>query len=286
MFEWKEILKRFHYAQYDERKLIRDLQLHVDDVNAVFKLIADEFDSGAGDDLESRVAALELAPPPHIHDDRYYTESEINSLLSGKSDIGHDHDSRYYTKSEIDALIPGTAPDAWAFQPIGVPVGLQDDIAGVAAPSLGLAYRYIKLSRLDAYNTGVLTGESQTGVAPNLIATATIDLPASPLHGQTVALINTDRRFLRAGSPGTKEQSQNLSHGHTGSANSAGAHSHGVPTGNAAGSGGLFAGYQFTGYGVSSQSAGAHGHSLTIDANGGTEARPANIGVTYFMRIL
>ncbi len=43
----------------------------------------------------------------HIHDDRYYTESEINSLLSGKSDVGHIHDDRYYTESEINSLLSG-----------------------------------------------------------------------------------------------------------------------------------------------------------------------------------
>ena len=30
-------------------------------------------------------------PSSHTHDDRYYTESEINSKLSGKSDTGHTH---------------------------------------------------------------------------------------------------------------------------------------------------------------------------------------------------
>ena len=45
----------------------------------------------------------------HNHDDRYYTETEINSKvneintsLNGKSNEGHNHNSSYYTKSEID----------------------------------------------------------------------------------------------------------------------------------------------------------------------------------------
>jgi len=51
----------------------------------------------------------------HDHDDRYYTESEIDSLiltliaqfnaqLALKADINHHHDDRYYTETEIDAL--------------------------------------------------------------------------------------------------------------------------------------------------------------------------------------
>ena len=37
------------------------------------------------------------------HDDRYYTETETNTLLAGKSDVAHTHDDRYYTETEIDA---------------------------------------------------------------------------------------------------------------------------------------------------------------------------------------
>lgn len=38
----------------------------------------------------------------HNHDDRYYTEDEINVKLSKKSDDGHTHDERYYQQNEID----------------------------------------------------------------------------------------------------------------------------------------------------------------------------------------
>ena len=41
----------------------------------------------------------------HLHDDRYYTESETDSLLSGKSDTSHIHDDRYYTKPETGTLL-------------------------------------------------------------------------------------------------------------------------------------------------------------------------------------
>lgn len=43
----------------------------------------------------------------HTHDDRYYTETEINSLLSGKTNNGHTHDDRYYTESEVNSLLSG-----------------------------------------------------------------------------------------------------------------------------------------------------------------------------------
>lgn len=41
------------------------------------------------------------------HDGRYYTESEVNTLLNGKSNTGHYHDDRYYTESEINTLLSG-----------------------------------------------------------------------------------------------------------------------------------------------------------------------------------
>ena len=50
-----------------------------------------------------------FAPKSHSHDDRYYTETEINAKLDGKSNTGHTHDDRYYTESEIDSKLSGKA---------------------------------------------------------------------------------------------------------------------------------------------------------------------------------
>ena len=43
----------------------------------------------------------------HVHDDRYYTEGETDTLLNGKSDVGHVHDDRYYTEEEVNQIIYG-----------------------------------------------------------------------------------------------------------------------------------------------------------------------------------
>ncbi|BEV47345.1 hypothetical protein [Afipia carboxidovorans] len=98
--------------------------------------------------------------------------------------------------------------DSWGQQPIGVPIPLLDSIVGVAQPPTDRSYRYIKLTASDAYNTGVLTSESVTGSAPLVVATAVISLSGSPLNGQTVNLINTERRVLRGGSAGAVENDQ------------------------------------------------------------------------------
>lgn len=41
----------------------------------------------------------------HTHDDRYFTETEINNKLAGYSATGHNHDDKYYTETEIDAKV-------------------------------------------------------------------------------------------------------------------------------------------------------------------------------------
>lgn len=57
-----------------------------------------------------------FAPKSHSHDDRYYTESEMNAKLDGKSNIGHTHDDRYYTETEINTKLNGKAPNEHTHQ--------------------------------------------------------------------------------------------------------------------------------------------------------------------------
>ena len=43
----------------------------------------------------------------HTHDERYYTESEINSKLNEKAAVIHNHDDRYYTEAEMNNKLDG-----------------------------------------------------------------------------------------------------------------------------------------------------------------------------------
>ena len=49
------------------------------------------------------------AASSHTHDDRYYTESEMNAKLNGKANASHTHDDRYYTESEMNTKLNGKA---------------------------------------------------------------------------------------------------------------------------------------------------------------------------------
>jgi len=44
-------------------------------------------------------------PTTHTHDDRYYTETEMDIALSAKAATSHTHDDRYYTETEMDIAL-------------------------------------------------------------------------------------------------------------------------------------------------------------------------------------
>lgn len=190
-------------------------------------------------------------------------------------------DGRIYFKTSAGAIIPvANLTDAWALQPIGVPIPIQTHLAGVVAPPTDNPnYRYIKLTASDSYNTGVLTSESVSGSAPLVQATAVINLSGSPINGQTVRLINTERRFLRPGSSGTVEADamQNITAGLGGVAPYAG---------TVSGAG------QVTGSNLTALAGGSTAAIQAVNFDASRVARTANenrvksLGVDYLMRIL
>lgn len=172
------------------------------------------------------------------------------------------------------------AADPWALQPLGVPIGMFFDTAGAIPPTNNPAYRYVKLTAGDAYNDGVLTSESVTGVAPLVLASAVISLAGSPFNGFTVQLINTERRALRAGAARTIEQDQiqNITGSMIGADTATGAPSNAT---------GAFA--SVTNLGARPSPTSATGYNWDFNASRvartGVETRVKNVGVTYFMRI-
>ena len=172
--------------------------------------------------------------------------------------------------------------DPWAMQPIGGVIPLMDNINGVEAPPTDKFYRYVLLTAGETgsgdYNEGILTNESTSGSDPLKIATADIDDEDSALDGQTIRLINTERRFLRAGSAGTVQDSQNLLHGHPYVFSPDNDYDGGQTGGWVMKNGNILNKSAFTGTPSSAP-------NEKIGGSGGDEARPRNLGVTYYMRI-
>ena len=48
----------------------------------------------------------------HTHDDRYYTESEVNALLAKKSDTGHTHSQYLTAHATVDSALSSTSTNA------------------------------------------------------------------------------------------------------------------------------------------------------------------------------
>lgn len=186
------------------------------------------------------------------------------------------------TLSQVQAVFN----DPYGLQPIGMPLPLNIGMAGFSPPPKNKSYRYIILTAgqttTGLYNEGLLTGESVSGTSPDIVATATISLPGSPLNGATVRLINTTREFLRPGSPGVAETSKIKSHSH---GVIDGGHDHDINF-NATG--------QQLQNGTNGQSAVVFNSSATSRVNsnisiqnfGQDETAPRSFGVDFYMRIL
>lgn len=183
--------------------------------------------------------------------------------------------------------------DPWAMQPIGVPIPMLGNLVGVVAPPKDKAYRYVLLTAGEtgsgAYNEGILTGESVSGSAPLVVATAVISLAGSPINGRTINLINTERRFLRAGSAGSVQNDamQRITGAFETRSLETGSQIFYDQGGGALG----VADAVTTGPSVAGSSNTRTRQRTTFDsanspdARTDTETRPKNIGVTYYLRI-
>lgn len=214
------------------------------------------------------------------------------------------------TSGKIDITSPLLR---WLGVPIGMPFPILDHIPGMPVPPTdNELFRFIKLTANDNYNAGALTGEVVSGSAPKLSATATISHTGSPIDGQIVRLINTERRFVAAGASGLVEADQVLSHTHSNSVSTAAAHSHSGTTSQAGehshyynvrnpGSPNVNGGSPNVtrpdfgqaetsaegrhSHTFSTNSAGGHIHTVTINSTGGTENLVRNLRASFYMRI-
>ena len=112
----------------------------------------------------------------HTHDDRYYTESEIDSKLNNKAAASHIHDDRYYTESEIDTKLNGKAAS------IHTHTKSQITDFPTSLPASDV-YTWAKASTKPSYSWGEITGKPSTftpsGHSHNAFGKATADAAGS-----------------------------------------------------------------------------------------------------------
>lgn len=94
------------------------------------------------------------AASSHTHDDRYYTETEMNSKLAGKAEKSHTHDDRYYTESEINTKLSGKSDIGHDHQNI-ISLGAKAPTAsGTTANSPASEFLKDGISLTEIYNYG------------------------------------------------------------------------------------------------------------------------------------
>lgn len=107
-------------------------------------------------------------------------------------------------------LVPYDTGYQFASIPIGMEVAFD-----TPPPTNDPRFRFVKLTYNDAYNTGLLTSQTLSGSAPELVSTAVISAAQSPINGQTIDMINTMGTFIRPGvTAGVRQLSGNKSHAH------------------------------------------------------------------------
>lgn len=162
--------------------------------------------------------------------------------------------------------------------PAGVPAGTVVAFAGATAPTGWLVCNGAAVSRTTyaalfaAIGTTHGAGDGST----------TFNLP--DLRGEFIRGLDGGRGVDTGRTLGSAQGSQNLSHTHTATTDTAGAHTHTTPEGfvGTGSFGPAATGSQ--GLASVSSSAGGHSHTVTVSSAGGAEARPRNIALLYIIR--
>ena len=118
----------------------------------------------------------------HTHDDRYYTESEVDTKLAGKANSSHTHDDRYYTESEIDTKLAGKADSSHNHAAGNITSGT----LGVARGGTGVTANPSMLT-----NLGSTTAASVFAASPRPGVTGTLPVANGGTGSTTAAAART-----------------------------------------------------------------------------------------------
>ena len=122
----------------------------------------------------------EKAAAVHTHDDRYYTETEVNNLLAAYAALSHTHDDRYYTETEVNNLLAAYAALNHT----------HDDRYYTETEVNNLLTAYAALSHT---HTGTLVSRTETKLATDFVTTSTVE---STILAHTSQSITTGQRLI------------------------------------------------------------------------------------------
>ncbi|ENM3877828.1 phage tail protein [Vibrio cholerae] len=144
------------------------------------------------------------------------TSSEPSAISVSVKNIGRSASSKAGIISITNTAPTGAklAPYDTGYQFASIPIGMEVAF-DTPPPTNDPRFRFVKLTYSDAYNTGLLTSQTLSGSAPELVSTAVISAAQSPINGQTIDMINTMGTFIRPGvTAGVRKSSQNKAHTH------------------------------------------------------------------------
>ena len=144
-----------------------------------------------------------FTPSAHTHDDRYYTESEINSKLDGKSNTGHTHSQYLTSHQDISGKVNNNADGAdsllskiaaWTATPTDDTYFIRQDTAGTntfGRVKFSTLWNYINNKANSVYQAkGNYAASSHTHTIAQISNLQTIlDSKASAGHTHTIANI-------------------------------------------------------------------------------------------------
>lgn len=201
-------------------------------------------------------------------------------------------ESGFIATNVQDAIDRLVADLPWYAVPIGGVFYAETSLAGAAIPPQSHPdLVFVKLTAGEdgsgEYNEGKLVSESVSGAFPLTIATAVIDIAASPMYGQTIHLLNTEGRILRPSETdgGLQQDQMQQIIGELGAAGANGVYGSSVLPSSGAIKSSLIGGITATGGSGGSYNYIEFNSATSPNARTGSENRMKNMGITGFRRV-